>query len=169
MVLNSVFDMYQLPAIWRGSASNGRMPAPWPSNACLRGVSDHYPGEVGCQGTFITQCPAADLAGIQSYGDNFMRDLSRLPQFNRPGNGAFLHTCVCHCGLDATCGHSFFGEFALKGSDGKSVTGQEAVTRWWEGAGDAAHTYRPCRLSTAPPYQCNPKCAQMKADDGDVH
>ena len=162
MVLNSVFDMYQLPAIWRGSASNGGMPSPWPSNSCLRGVGEHYPGEVGCQGTFIPQCPTAELAGIQSYGDDFMRDLSRLPQFTRQGNGAFLHTCVCHCGLDATCGHSFFDEFALNGSDGESVSGQEAVTRWWENADDGAdtHTYRPCRLSTAPPYQCNPTCAR---------
>jgi hypothetical protein len=58
-----------------------------------------------------------------------MRGISQLPQFKRQEHGAFLHTCVCHCALDATCGHSFFDEFALNGTGGERLTGQEAVTR----------------------------------------
>merc|ERR1712216_42175 len=98
---------------------------------------------------------------------DFLSDLSNTPTYSKAGNGAFIESCLEHCGEQSSVN---FDSYKLRGT-----TMQEAHTKWRESDGTepaTTHTYLPsCTLNSAAPHQCNPSCERNVSpeafDDGD--
>jgi hypothetical protein len=137
-VINSAIDAWQMGNVWKGDAA--------------------------CAKHDFENCTAAEVADLNGYMANFLRDLSSAGSSSgttlaAPGNGAFVESCLEHCGEQT--GANFDG-YTLPSASGAKTTMQTAVSKWWNADGGAqahGHTYLPgCTLNTAAPHQCNPSC-----------
>ena len=76
----------------------------------------------------------------------------------RPGNGAFLSSCVTHVAM----GSSLFLDLTIRG-----VSMSDAIAAWWNAspaAPAAGNTYLPCELDpSTTTHQCNPTCTWLRA------
>jgi len=82
-------------------------------------------------------CSAKARPGLTEHYNQFRKLILTNPTVNRPGNGAFVHTCDTHC----EGAQPFFNKISLN-----RVTIQQAISRWWNSINEiaAAHTYAPC-------------------------
>ena len=133
--MNSAIDAWQMGNIWKGDAS--------------------------CAQQNFAKCTPGQVADLNGYMADFLRDLARSATASRPGNGAFIESCLEHCGEQSA--RNFEG-YKLRG-----VTMQEAHTKWWASDGTdpaATHTYLPgCTLHAAAPHQCNPSCSKRRGNE----
>ena len=141
-VINSAIDAWQMGNVWKGDAA--------------------------CAKNDFNKCTAAEVADLNGYMGDFLLDLSSAGTASgatlaAPGNGAFVESCLEHCGEQT--GANFDG-YTLSSASGLKSTMQAAVSKWWNANGSEAaaaggHTYLPgCTLNTAAPHQCNPSCAR---------
>jgi hypothetical protein len=133
--INSAIDAWQMGNVWKGD------------NTCAK---DNF-----------KNCSAQEVQDLNGYMSDFLRDLATSgPTASRAGNGAFIESCLEHCGEQT--GANFDG-YSLPPT-APTVTMQQAVTNWWNAPlTDSAskHTYLPgCVLNTAAPHQCNPTCVK---------
>merc|ERR1711871_554059 len=97
-------------------------------------------------------CNITQIGVMNKYIQDFNSIMSSASTYEKPGNGAFIHSCHTHCEAQ---GDQFF-TFSIDG-----VTMQQAVSKWWNSDGTdkaSAHTYAPCEYKTSSPHKCNPTC-----------
>lgn len=102
-------------------------------------------------------CNESQMVTMNNYIADFSTIINATNTYNKPGNGAFIHSCHTHCEAQSD---DMFTKFAVDG-----VTMQHAVSKWWNSNGNdpsSMHTYRPCSYKTNPltPHTCNPTCTQ---------
>lgn len=99
-------------------------------------------------------CFVCCVVGCGRYGSAFMQDL-KSTLVARPGNGAFLSSCVTHVAVYS----SLFTRLQIAG-----VSMAEAVWNWWNAPATAPfsdHSHTACSLNpNTPSHQCNPTCKQ---------
>eukprot|EP01047_Picozoa_sp_COSAG01_P036727 COSAG01_NODE_2879_length_6922_cov_7.777810_9_plen_199_part_00 len=98
-----------------------------------------WKGDTTCVHSHFKNCTANEVGDLNSYMASFLEDMGRTPTFTKPGNGAFVESCLEHCGEQT--GSNFDG-YQLNGT-----TMQEAHSRWWsadEAEPAAAHTCVAC-------------------------
>jgi len=140
-LLNSALDSWQIPNILLSGYLRGTL---LPTQSLS--------GWEFC-GLDVLACNASQLARLNSYMDAFR---SRVMQadgaLDRPGNGAFIHSCFTHCEGQSDLPWLTF--------DVRGVVMREAVSDWWTSLSEAearAHTYiDSCTYGVA--SQCNPSC-----------
>ena len=125
--MNSAIDSWQMGNIWKGDAS--------------------------CARANFANCTASEVEDLNGYMQAFETDMGRTPTFTKAGNGAFIESCLEHCGEQS--GKNFDG-YQLRGT-----TMQQAHSAWWASSAEPAlaHTFLPgCKLNEHAPHQCNPTC-----------
>ena len=45
----------------------------------------------------LDNCNVIQDTIVQQYGDDFVTQLTSIATWNKPGNGAFIHSCYTHC------------------------------------------------------------------------
>lgn len=132
--LNSAIDKWQMGSIWKGDGS--------------------------CTRDDFKNCTAAEVTSLNVWEADFLRDLTTPATARRAGNGAFVESCLEHCGEQTG---EFYDNVKLKSRGGSGATMREAHAAWWLAdvtQSAAEHTYLPgCRLNIAAPHQCNPSCS----------
>ena len=143
--LNSAVDMWQTSCVLAAT-----LPTGFPNtSADMNKYCDDAPGWHAC--AFAGDCNASQVAVLSRFREDFMAEIESAT-FEKPGNGAFLHSCHTHCEAQDNA----WNAFAIGG-----VTMQQAVSRWWHdapGAPAAPHTHRPCVYRASSNYTCNPTC-----------
>lgn len=109
-----------------------------------------------CAKEEFKHCTADQINSLNGYMSDFLRDMTSSPAFSKAGNGAFVESCLEHCGTQTEAG---FDGYTIQG-----VTAKQALGAWWNSPVDtpaAKNTYVPgCTLSDTPPHQCNPTCGK---------
>ena len=149
--LNSALDSWQTGCIYTSELAPG-----FPNqNSTANGVCSSAAGGQwsACSGN-PESCNATQMETMNKYIDDFEETIKTAgATYNRPGNGAFIHSCHTHCEAQ---GDAFF-TFAVNG-----VTMQSAVSKWWNSDGTdpaAEHSYESCKYkTTTSPHKCNPTC-----------
>lgn len=132
-VMNSAVDSYQLGAIWNG---------------------DIYRKGTKCSKNNFETCSKKEVASVNGWLRDFVRDLKAPAKFRKPGEGGFVESCLEHVAPQGSLG---FTRYKIRG-----VTLRDALSKWWASTGkepSANHWYLPCELNTAKPHQCNPTCS----------
>lgn len=110
-----------------------------------------WKGDTTCVHSHFKNCTASEVGDLNSYMASFLEDMGRTPTFTKPGNGAFVESCLEHCGEQE--GNNFDG-YQLNGT-----TMQEAHSRWWgadEAEPAAAHTCVACDDHNMS-FSCHPR------------
>jgi hypothetical protein len=120
-----------------------------------------WKGDTTCVHSHFKNCTASEVGDLNSYMASFLEDMGRTPTFTKPGNGAFVESCLEHCGEQE--GNNFDG-YQLNGT-----TMQEAHSRWWgadEAEPAAAHTCVACddndMMLQLPPRGCGGKVLHLR-------
>jgi hypothetical protein len=111
-------------------------------------------GDGNCAQANFAECSAAQVADLNGYLDDLMRDLRNANgKAQRAGEGFFVESCLEHCGAQG----AKFDSYSLSGT-----TMVDALAAWWDAPvsqPSAAHSFSPCHLRSNAPHQCNPTCA----------
>jgi hypothetical protein len=108
----------------------------------------------GCLATRyqFDNCSTEQVQQLVSFQADVMADIARVPKFQRAGEGGFISPCLEHQGGISTVDYD---DYTIGGT-----TMQQALAKWWLAGADPAsqHWHLPCKISIAPPHQCNPSC-----------
>lgn len=112
-----------------------------------------------------SRCTPSQVGQVKAFGDDQLQDILSFGVEASPGNGAFVTSCVGHCGFLQEDWHEV-RLFPVGGTPATKtgVLMRDAVYRWWlsdaseSGANSHRHVYLPCALNSEPPFQCNPTC-----------
>ena len=159
--MNSAIDAWQMGNIWEGDSGCARADF---ANCTASEVKDlngymaDFIADMGPSSSSPRDSPRARPRAsplLLLLNNNACTPAGRTSTFTKPGNGAFIESCLEHCGEQT--GKNFDG-YKLQG---KSM--QEAHSAWWAASAEESateHTYLPgCKLSLTAPHQCNPTCA----------
>lgn len=142
-MMNSAIDSWQMDCIFTSvpvplnSTGMGchALPSPWP-----------------CVSSYHT-CPYSPVVqGMLKYRADFLAAYNSGPTATKPGNGAFVHSCVSHV---ASQGEAW-KQIMINGT-----SFHEAAQAWWLDdvtAPASKHTHLPCEFKNEAPFQCNPTC-----------
>jgi hypothetical protein len=154
--LNSGLDSWQTQCIYTSEL----VPSFPQQNVTDNGHCAVVPGWTSCAKD-PEQCNSTQMDTMNQYITDFQSIMSSTDTYDRPGNGAFIHSCHTHCEAQSD---DYFQGFTVNG-----VTMQQAVSKWWhsDGSDDAKeHTYTPCQYKTkeGTKHMCNPSCAVAQAE-----
>ena len=128
-VINSAVDAYAMQNQWRGDQS--------------------------CWSTSFGDCSNQQIDDLNGWGEMFLNTLQTTQAYTKDGNGAFIDSCMEHCGPEAA---SAFDGYQING-----VTLRDALYKWWTSSSSVPasdNTYLPCALTYTQPHQCNPTCSE---------
>ena len=98
-------------------------------------------------------CSDDQIDALNQYAAAVLESMGGASTFETSGNGAFIHTCLMHCGGQG----AGWTNYLLK-----TTSMADATTTWWESPNSTPATpnlYLPgCQLSKTSPKQCNPSC-----------
>jgi len=163
--LNSALDSWQTGCIY-----TSRLPEGFPNQTVPgNGHCSAVPHWIDCANNPET-CDQSQIQLMNVYMEDFLLDMdtagdthtsvdddspeAHTGPYNKPGNGAFIHSCHTHCEAQSDA----FDKFAVNG-----VTMQQAVSKWWNSDGTESaesHSYAPCEYKDGEtgPRACNPTC-----------
>lgn len=131
-------------------------------NTCVRSYAD----------ALTPKCSQAQIATVKSFSSKFLTELISAGTVSKPNNGAFITSCVSHCGfnkLDWNEAQLSQPSSSSGGSAREDVSMQRAVGQWWRDiqlrSNNHEHIYLPCELHAEPPFQCNPTCPTPVRED----
>lgn len=149
--LNSALDSWQTGCIYTSELAPG-----FPNqNGTENGVCGAAGNWSSCSRN-PESCNQKEMKVMNQYIADFetKMNVNGAATYNKPGNGAFIHSCHTHC--EAQSGS--WNSFKIGG-----VSMQQAVSKWWNSDGTdpaSKHSYTPCSYNdgAAGPRKCNPTC-----------
>lgn len=149
--LNSALDSWQTGCIYTSELAPG-----FPNQTGFEnGVCSAAAGWPACARS-PEACTQPQIKMMNQYIADFetKMNVNGAATYNKPGNGAFVHSCHTHCEAQGGSWNSF----KIGG-----VSMQQAVSKWWLSDGTepaSAHSYTPCQYKDGAtgPRKCNPTC-----------
>jgi len=145
-VINSAYDSWQVPCILASE--------PVGQNSSSNGACGAAPGWGNCT-VDLDNCNVIQDTIVQQYGDDFVTQLTSIATWNKPGNGAFIHSCYTHC--DSVIAN-WWELITINGTSERN-----ALHKWWisnQTTPAATNNYLPCRYPI-PFKNCNPTCNEL--------
>eukprot|EP01060_Flectonema_neradi_P034117 TRINITY_DN5893_c6_g1_i1.p1 TRINITY_DN5893_c6_g1~~TRINITY_DN5893_c6_g1_i1.p1 ORF type:complete len:451 (+),score=83.72 TRINITY_DN5893_c6_g1_i1:53-1354(+) len=103
------------------------------------------------------KCNSTQMVVMNKYIQDFEAIMTKdsSATYNKPGNGAFIHSCHTHCEAQSDAA---WNQFTVNG-----MSMRLATMKWWESLDTtpaAANSYTPCQYHTGAtgPRKCNPTC-----------
>merc|ERR1711879_159817 len=111
-------------------------------------------GDRTCARNNFKTCSATQIADLNGYAGDLVKDYQRTAKYGRNGEGGFVESCLEHVAAQSG---SNFNRYSIRG-----MTLQKALSSWWHAPvtdSASSHWFLPCDLNAKVPHQCNPSCS----------